>query len=70
MTVTVRSRWWIPVAAFAAAPLLMLLLVLTPEEERELGDGGILLFSLATAVALGLVLVATYYVRGSEGFEQ
>ena len=49
-------------------PLLMLLLLLSPEEDRELGNGGVLLFAVATAVLLGLVLGAAYLFRGSDAF--
>lgn len=66
--VAVRSRWWVPVLGCVLPPLLLLALLLVPEQDRELGDGGILLFALAMAGVLSLVLVGAFLTSGSDHF--
>jgi hypothetical protein len=68
VSVSVRSRWWVPTAAFAMLPVLMALILTVPESEREGSNGEVLLVILATAVASALFLGALYYFRGSDSF--
>lgn len=66
--INVTSRWWPAAVLVILLPALILLLMLIPAEERQLGNGGILLFALATLLPLGGIVAGAYLYRGSDSF--